>query len=299
MRYEKLLLVVLLLLVAAACGKGSVGGDGPALAAQGLEITKVTAALPVDDPDSRAWRNAREVVVTLLIQDVAEPRLTEKGVETLRLKALHDGAKVAFRLDWADATAEHLVEIDQSTDAAALEFPATGPDGPVPDSMMGEEGKPVSLILWRNAWQRRLEGEAYGIEALYPNRSVDHYPPEAGPTEDARATLENLYDPPAAVGNPMAQGVRTSATEDLTAEGFGTLTHASQQTSSGKGVHKGGRWSVVITRPLDITPASAGILRPGKATYVSVAVWNGANNQSGSLKMRSIWIPVRFAEARP
>ncbi len=299
MKIRILWIVAGLLIALPSCGKGSVGGDGPALAAKGLTITKVTAALPVEDPADPAWDDAREVVVTLLVQDVAEPRLTEKGVETLRLRALHDGVRAAFRLDWADATAEDLVEIDQSTDAVALEFPATGPDGPVPDSMMGEEGKPVSIILWRNAWQRRLMGEAYGVEALYPNRSVDHYPPDAGPTPESRAVLKKLYNPPVAVGNPMAAVERISATQDLTAEGFGTLTDAGKQTSSGEGIHQDGRWTVIITRPLDTTPAAAGILRPGETTYVSVAVWNGSKNQSGSLKMRSIWVPVRFAEARP
>ncbi len=299
MRNPRLLMVAVLLLAAVACGKGSVGGPGAALPARTLKIAKVTSALPGDDPFDDAWENAREVVVTLLIQDVAEPRLTEMGVETLRLKALHDGVRAVFRLEWEDATAENLVEIDKSTDAVALEFPATGPDGPVPDSMMGEEGKPVSIILWRNAWQRRLMGEAYGVEALYPNRSIDHYPPDAGPTEESRAVLEKLYNPPDAVGNPMAAPERTSATEDLTAEGFGTLTHARLQTSAGTGVHQDGRWTVVITRPLDTTPAAPGRLRPGDATYISVAVWNGSRNQSGSLKMRSIWVPVRFAEAKP
>jgi len=230
---------------------------------------------------------------------VAEPRLSEKGVEALRLRALHDGTRVAFHLSWENDTAEELVDVDRSTDAVALQLPATGADGPIPDSMMGEEGRPVSIHLWRYSWQRRLQGHPFGIDALYPNAAVDHYPPEGARDEAARSELERLYDPPAAVGNPLARARPPSAVEDLRAEGFGTLSHTEKQSSTGVGRHADGRWSVVITRPLDLAPGSTGRLRPGEETYVAVAVWDGAGNHSGSRKMRSVWVPVRFAEAMP
>jgi len=109
--------------------------------------------------------------------------------------------------------------------------------------------------------------------------------------------MEKLYDPPAAVGNPVA--TVDSAVQDLIAEGFGTLAPAGERVSSGKGVHRDGRWHVVLTRPLDLEPGSATRLRPGTSGFGAVAVWNGGKNHRGSIKMRSVWVPLVFEEVSP
>ncbi|MFQ5655355.1 MAG: ethylbenzene dehydrogenase-related protein, partial [Planctomycetota bacterium] len=108
------------------------------------------------------------------------------------------------------------------------------------------------------------------------------------------AAMERRYAPARAAGNQIASQKVTSAVQDLTAEGFGTLAFASEQRSTGQGVHGAGRWVVTICRPLDPSPGSATGLRPGASTFVAVAVWDGGRAHTGSKKMRSIWVPLQM-----
>ncbi len=286
-------------LAAAGCGRPRSGGGGPDLPARELLVARASGPLPAEDPLSPAWGAAREVVVPLLLQDTAEPRLLGKGVETVRVRALRDDRRIAFRLSWADAAVDDLTDVDRSTDAAAIQFPVLGTREGIPDSRMGQEGRPVSISFWRASWQRRVEGGSHGVAALYPNAAIDHYPPEAVRDPEARRRLRGLYEPPVAVGNPVARRTITSPVEDLVAEGFGTLSPAPEQRSTGKGVHRDGRWSVVITRPLDPAAGPGASLVAGRSTFFALAVWDGGRNQRGSLKMRSIWVPLVFPGSSP
>jgi len=281
-----------------ACGKPAGKAAAPETTAQELLFARVSGELPVEDPLAPAWDAAREVVVPLLVQDVAEPRLTAAGAETVSVRGLHDGARAAILLSWEDASGDGLKDVDFSTDACAIQLPASGEGAPLPDAMMGETGKAVVISLWRWGWQRRVDGEAYGVEALYPNAAIDHYPPEGAKDPEVREKLEKAYNPPHAAGNAIAAPVMTSAVEDLRAEGFGTLAHLPEQRSSGRGVHRDGRWHVVIVRPLS-APGAAAPLRPGVMTSMAFAVWDGGKNHAGARKMRSIWVPVVFAEDAP
>lgn len=297
-----LLVPVLALIAAPGCEPRGPAAAAAAPPAKELRIAFLRAgALPALDPTAAAWDEARETAVALLPQDVTEPRLLEKGVETLRLRALHDGARVAFRLEWADAAPDGLVDVSRQTDACAIELPATGAKGPLPDSMMGEKGKPVHIAFWRFASQERAAGKPHGVAALYPNAAIDHYPPLAAKDEATRAEMETRYAHARAAGNPVATERDRSAVEDLVAEGFGTLAPApaAERTSAGAGVHEGGRWRVVISRPLDLAPGSRTQVRPGASGFVAVAVWDGRAGHVGAKKMRSIWIPMEVEGGHP
>jgi DMSO reductase family type II enzyme heme b subunit len=78
--------------------------------------------------------------------------------------------------------------------------------------------------------------------------------------------------------------------EDLVAEGPGTLAPAGKTASRGKGVYSEQRWSVVFVRP---RPAG---LTSTSRTQIAFAVWNGAQGETGSRKMRSAWIPLAVRE---
>jgi DMSO reductase family type II enzyme heme b subunit len=297
MNASRLAILALLTLACAGCGEESVDATG--LPAKELRAVAVAGELPGDDPFAASWDQAREVVVPLLVQDVAEPRLTEKGVETISVRALHDGRRIAILLSWEDDRTDDLSDVDRSADGVAVQFPATGDAEGVPDAMMGEEGKPVAIALWRASWQRQVDGGVTGVAALYPNASVDHYPPEAAKDPGKRAELAKLYEPPVAVGNPVAAKEMADPVEDLLAEGFGTLAHAEGPGSTGRGVHRDGRWHVVISRPLDLAAGTKTSLRPGRATYIALAVWNGGRDHRGSKKMRTIWVPLEIEEVSP
>lgn len=284
-----------------ACGERSEAGR-PDLAATEIRVGAVSADAPIEDPLSDVWAAAPAVRVALLPQDVAAPRLTEVGVEEMSVQGLQAGARVAFRLVWADETVDDLVDVRRATDAVAIQLPAAPLGDVPPDAMMGEAGRPVAIALWRALWQRRADGGTVGVDALYPNRTSDHYPPQAASDPDDRAVLERLYAPPRAVSNPVStasedpEGART--VEDLVAEGFGTLAPA-RSRSGGRGVHRDGRWHVVIWRPLDVDPDPPTALRPGVSTHLAVAVWDGEWMHRGSRKMRSVWVPLVLAEGTP
>jgi hypothetical protein len=295
--------LLIFFLVAAGCHGAEDGiaakSGGASPPAKKLFAAFAKAAWPALDPSSPFWEKARETVIALLPQDVTEPRLLEKGAESLRLCALHNGAEIAFRLEWADVSPDGITSASGRSDACAIELPATGGNGPLPDSMMGEKGKPVHIVYWRFASQERLEGKPHGVAALYPNAWIDHYPFEAARDEAARAEMETRYAPARAAKNPVATERDRRAVEDLLAEGFGTLAPAPEQTSSGRGVHEGGRWRVVISRPLDFAANARTQLRPGTNGFVAVAVWDGSKGHAGGKKMRSIWVPMEIEGEKP
>lgn len=258
---------------------------------------KAVQALPAQDADAAVWRDAPEHPAKLMVQDVTEPRLAAPGVELMRVRALHDGTSVAFRLEWGDATEDLIPESGRSSDAVAIQFPlSSGAD--VPDPAMGELGKAVRIWYWKSVWQddeRRAAGAGGDrIATLYPRASIDHYPSQAAPLQSDAAAAEQVerrYAPARAAGNPITVRPPGRAVQVLMAEGFGNTTVAPVQEGSGVGRWHNGRWTTIVARPIDAGPNLAP-LKVGVRTYVAVAVWDGAAGHTGSRKMRSGWIPL-------
>jgi DMSO reductase family type II enzyme heme b subunit len=224
----------------------------------------------------------------------------------VRVRALHDGTRLMMRLEWDDATEDKLLAPARFSDGVAVQFPARG--GEAPNAFMGEAGKPVRIHFWRAAWQDpAMNAPEKVVKALYPNAVVDHYPFDAAKTKEQRAAMAVQYAPAVAAGNPGSPppegsgAPRTGTTQDLEAEGFGTLTPLPRGAprSSGQGVWKKGVWRVALSLPI-----AGGALAPGKRTYVAFALWDGGEKQVGARKMRSNWISLaldagpRAAEAR-
>lgn len=286
-RISTLLAPALVLGLLASCG-----GHGPAApAANPAEVeARRVADLPETDPDAAAWATAPEHVATLLLQDQTEPKLLEIGIPTVRVRALHDGAWIAFRLEWDDSSKDVIASNQHQSDAAAVQLPVEA-GGNVPDAAMGQVGRSVRVHLWKALWQARLDDPKLDtVQALYPNASPDHYPYQHAPDDEGKAAMAVLYAPARGVGNPVTVGRPDAPTQDLIAEGFGTLTALPEQVSKGRGVHDGKGWRVVITRPLDAD--AAGALRSGTRSYAAFAVWDGQAGNAGARKMRSGWVPL-------
>lgn len=95
------------------------------------------------------------------------------------------------------------------------------------------------------------------------------------------------YAPARALRNAMARPLPGDApVQDLIAEGPGTLTPAPVTRSRGTAQWTAGEWRVVLTRAL---PAA---ISPGERSQVAFAVWDGAHQEAGARKMRSVWIPL-------
>jgi DMSO reductase family type II enzyme heme b subunit len=271
-------------LVLAATAVGC-GGQAPPAA-----VTEVVAvrrpALP-DDPGAAAWADVPAYHAILLPQDVVEPRLLAPSTPAVEVQAITDGARVAFRLTWPDATKDDLPDTGRFSDACAVQLPATT-EADVPAPQMGEAGRPVEITYWRATWQAMADGRPDTVAAIHPGASVDHYPFEAASLKRGSPEQEAMaerYAPARALENDMA-GPRTSPVEDLVAGGPGTLHPAAEGRSAGRGRRTADGWAVVLSRPMPER------LAPQERTQVAFAVWDGAHQEVGARKMRTGWVPM-------
>jgi DMSO reductase family type II enzyme heme b subunit len=84
---------------------------------------------------------------------------------------------------------------------------------------------------------------------------------------------------------------------EVVAEGFGSSTWKDIQGAEGRGVYKDGKWTVVIKRRFVEENTSNPEWGPGRATFVTFAVWDGGNSERGARKaLRHGWIPLQVEE---
>jgi len=255
-------------------------------------VQATSGALP-GDPDDPQWTRALEFDTPLILQDMVEPRLLAPSTLAVRVRALSDGVRVAFRLEWKDARKDDVQLPAQFSDACAVQLPSkTTPDVPAPQ--MGEPGRPVEISCWRASWQATVDGRPDTIQAFHPNAIPFIYPFDAAslkPGSEDQLEMQRRYAPARALGNHMA-GPREQPVEDLVCEGPGTLAPGSGIDGKGSGRRTPNGWAVVISRRL---PAG---LAPGQRTQVAFAVWDGAHDEVGARKMRSGWTPM-LLEVKP
>jgi DMSO reductase family type II enzyme heme b subunit len=244
-------------------------------------------ALIPSTPEDASWDTAPEHAATLLLQDIVDPRLMKTSTQEVRIRAIVNDSTIGLRLQWLDPNKNDVPGPGLSIDSCAVQLPATIEKEP-PSSQMGEAGRPVELTLWRSDWQAIMDGRVDSIRALYPNAAIDHYPPQA-PSLEANSTgqreMARRYAAAQAAGNRRS-GPRETPIEDLVAEGAGTLKRKARVGSNGKGIRTKDGWTVVLQRQL---PAG---LTPRARTQVAFAVWEGSQEESGSRKMRTGWIPL-------
>ncbi|MBI4483553.1 MAG: c-type cytochrome [Acidobacteria bacterium] len=217
----------------------------------------------------------------------------------LKVSAVHNGKEIAFLLEWNDSKVDGLMLRPQDyPDAAAVMFPLTKPPG---HFTMGSKGKPVNIWQWRSDRQMDLE-KFQDVDDLYPGMVVDDYPLDSAyypkRKEVGHRALSSASTQDAAfltghgAGNPMSGIKRTSAVEDLVAEGFGTLTPrpSEEQNVKGRGAWESGSWKVVLVRSLARGNSKGDVvLTPGDRTNVAFAVWDGGAGDRDGQKSVTYW----------
>jgi DMSO reductase family type II enzyme heme b subunit len=244
-----------------------------------------------DDPADDAWNQAPEYTARLVLQDLVEPRLMAPSTSSVRVRAVTDGAQVAFRLQWDDDSENKTAATAEFPDACAVQLP-TRCEPTVPAPQMGEPGRPVEVTYWNAAWQKMADGGGSSITDLHPHAAIDHYPFQAKSLAGdpaAQQAMAKRYAPAQALGNLMA-GPRKAPVEDLIAEGPGTLRRAASAKSGGNGTRTASGWMVVLTRPL---PEGFSSTVP---TQVAFAIWRGERQEVGAKKMRTGWITLAMEE---
>jgi hypothetical protein len=279
----------LLMVCVAGCAAKA---EKPKSSSKGVVASYMGTGIGDVSPESEAWSKAQEASLSLLTQDLTDPKLVESTLSEINVKAICDEHNLAIRIEWQDTTEDAIDDGNKFSDAVAIQLPPA-PGGEVPDPTMGQVGKPVSIHLWKASYERQVELGEWDLRQIFPNATVDHYPFDAA-EEGESEKLTRIYTIAVAADNPIA-GKRISSVDDLTAQGFGSLEHLPIQASTGSGSHQEGRWAVVISRPLSVVgwTHEAG-LKPGQNTFVAFAVWDGISGQSGSRKMRTAWVPLKL-----
>ena len=270
-----------------ALGVALLAGCRPAPQPVNEVVALGAVSLPID-PGDVAWQQAPEHLAKLVPQDLVEPRLLKASTPEVRVRALMSGGEIAFRIEWMDAVADDTPGPGAFLDGCAIQIPRKI-EPSLPDPQMGQAGRPVDIAFWRADWQASVDGRPDSLTALYPNAAIDHYPFEARPLEPgspAQQEAATRYAPAQALGNRRV-GPRAQPVEDMVAEGPGTIAPAGGGVRSrGKGVRAATGWAVVIIRPM---PAG---LAPNVRTAIAFAVWDGAADEVGARKMRTIWVPL-------
>lgn len=271
--------------------------NGSALAQQVPGVNAIYVQRVSADPFDPSWSTAQVVSVPLTAQLVALPRLATPSITNLYVRAVNDGQRVGFRLDWDDPTRDaHALMQDQFRDAAAVMV--ASPQG-VPNICMGSPGQVTNLWHWKADWQEDLDKGYQEVVDAYPNFFKDYYPfvtgsPPFRMPADFSSPDAQRYLIGQAAGNPLSQPTRVSPVEEMLSAGFGTATHRSQQTVEGKGVWANGHWQVTFVRDLAVTGAEAASLDGITQAPVAFAVWNGSNAEAGARKQLSGMATVRI-----
>ena len=219
---------------------------------------------PVMDGSAPEWQSIVPIFMPMTAQQVTPP-MGGGTIARVGVRAVHWQDRLYVMLEWADPTTDNVADrYEAFTDAAAIQFPAVAGSA-VPFICMGQADLAVNIWQWRSDQQQ-------DAPILPADGYVDMYP-----------STEDLYFPARAAGNPLSQLDR-SPVQNLVAGGFGTLTAADNGELSGYGLHSGGRWMVVYSRPF----APSGDLQPafdaGQPIDVAFAVWDGSKGERDGIK---------------
>lgn len=77
----------------ASCSAGSYGGRGV--------LSRRVSEVPLDPTDA-TWDDTEYTDVVLGPQNVALPQRLDPAVTAVRVRSVHDGRQVGFRLEWTD-----------------------------------------------------------------------------------------------------------------------------------------------------------------------------------------------------
>jgi len=255
-----------------------------------ISVKKMTGELPTD-PLAPVWQEASALDVTVLPQQMAQPRLEKASVTKLSVQGLTNGKLIAWRVSWADDSPGQNVDVKRFSDAVAIEFPLT----PSASPFMGQKGGgKVQIIYWKGLWQKDMDEGFQDVQDIHPNVWSDLYwfaegkPPYRVP-EDFKDARSHQWFIAKQAGNPSAVFERSQPVQELVAEGWGSLTPQPELATTAIGVWREGRWTVVFSRPLTTDDVNDYQFKSGEKGRVAFAVWDGGENNRGGRKHWSNW----------
>lgn len=125
-------------------------------------------AVPAGDPMAAAWKEASVAEFPLAPQVHWAPRIQEVTVQSVKVRALHDGKQLAILLEYADPTQDE-------DDAAGLEFMVGDKKAHFAHGqpMAQVQGGPVNIWFWRNRQGKAVDMNAQGFGTLKTQEHQD------------------------------------------------------------------------------------------------------------------------------
>lgn len=243
--------------VLAGWGIPLVSSEGMTIRSHFLEGELPSAA------DDAVWAKVSSLTVPLSGQVITRPVWPEPTARALVVRSLHNGAEIAFLLEWQDNTKNDRLTPGTFRDGVAIGLPL----GDAPAFFcMGQLDHYINIWHWKADWQSDIDRRA--------SRQTEK-------KEGGVRTFEVI---------PR----RVSSVEDLIGGGFSTLTTKEKQGRiQGKAQWKDGVWRVVMRRPLSSEEQeNEAKLVPGRVQTVSFAVWNGENKERNGQKSVAPWFQL-------
>jgi mono/diheme cytochrome c family protein len=265
-----------------------------------ISAKRIDGAVP-KNPIAEGWEAAtpNEIPLMLLWQ-------RQETIESVAVRALHNGREIAFLLEWEDLSPEaRFIRHQDFTDGAAIQFALSENPPPFP---MGTKNEPVNMWHWRGDRQMDLD-EYADVEDVYPNlvndemQSLkDYYAVGTYTATDKPSQTivpvpghDKTFITAWGAGNPMANPWRSTPIEDLNAVGFGTLTaqNGEEQNVSGIGFWVEGKWRVVFIRTIHSDDKFDVKFQPGQKVPIAFAVWDGAKGDRNGQKAVTTWYTLQ------
>ncbi len=247
-----------------------------------------------ENPFDPGWDKITGVAVATMLAWQRQDKL-----DSVTVRAAHDGTSFALMLEWNDPTCDTFVLRPQDfADACAVQFALTPERG---HFAMGEKNKSVNIWHWRMDRQMDI-AKHIDLEDYFPGMVSDGYPfehdygkrmegwPPDSTVKPAQSQSKEFLSGWAA-GNPASNPNKTTAVQDLNAVGFGTLEpqKTEDQNVTGRGVWSMGRWRVVFVRTLAAKGEKDVKLSPGSTVDVALAIWDGTARDRDGQKSVTVW----------
>lgn len=136
-------------------------GHGFAQESVAVRAVMVKGGVPGEDPSAAAWNTVPVSEFPLSPQVHWPTRIGEVTVQSVKVRALHDGQQLAIMLEYADPS-------EDPDDAAALEFMVGDKKAHFAHGqpMAQVEGGPVNIWYWKNKEAKVLDMNAKGFGTL-------------------------------------------------------------------------------------------------------------------------------------
>ena len=227
----------------------------------------VLVSVPIPGPIGHTLKDSLWEHAPILQVQLDSVQARERPIRSLTVQSVHDGHRIAFRLQWKDPVPDGASRVSSHyLDGAAIQFALQSAEvyeGPF--FGMGERKKPVNLWHWK----------ADSTQKIYD-------PPV---NEDYDLTVQTVFAH--SLLNPFTE----SPVEELNAWGFGALSVQSMENQqvSGRGFWKDGMWTVLLFREFK-TPSKQDVqFSRQDPVLLAFAVWDGTSHDKNSNKMVSFW----------